>query len=314
MSRSYLSSPPTRSPRAGRYWLGVSEVDSRREPLGAPLAAEKDKARRALFVPMSGEVEFDRIAPVYDETRQAPSEEEVAALSEMLVGCRTVLDAGVGTGRFAVPLGVHHFDVLGVDLSLGMMHCARVKGITRLVRADVRRLPLSDKTVDAAFMSHVLQLIPDPRTVLGELGRVARVAVVIELPEWAERQRMEGWREIRERYRELARELGYELPERGRRYWHTLDELSAIAMPKAVRSVSGPVPAASTVEERMARWQSRAFGQYPIPPEVHAEIIRRLRAERPVDPNRWSRPRQGRFVLWDPTALGRAGPDSISAH
>jgi ubiquinone/menaquinone biosynthesis C-methylase UbiE len=252
---------------------------------------------------MSGEVEFDRIAPVYDETRQPPSDDEVAALAELLGGCRTVLDAGVGTGRFAVPLRAHQFDVLGVDLSLGMMRRARGKGIVQLVRADLHHLPFPDKSVDAAFMSHVLQLIPDPRSVLGELGRVARRAVVIELPEWSERQRMERGRGFRERYRELAKELGYSLPARAPRYWHSLDDLSAIAAPSAVRVVTGPPPSPSAIDERMARWQSRAFGQDVIPPEVHAEIIRRLRVERPIDPARWMRPRQGRFVLWDPNVL-----------
>lgn len=70
---------------------------------------------------MSGEVEFDRIAPVYDETRRAPSDEELRTLSGILTGCRTVLDAGVGTGRFAVPLRQFEFNIIGVDLSLGMM-------------------------------------------------------------------------------------------------------------------------------------------------------------------------------------------------
>ncbi len=252
---------------------------------------------------MSSEVEFDRIAPVYDETRQPPSDDEVEALAELLAGCRTVLDAGVGTGRFAVPLDAHRFDVVGVDLSLGMMRRARGKGIVRLVRGDLHHLPFPDKAVDAAFMSHVLQLIPDPRSVLGELGRVARRAVVIELPPWGERERTERWRGFRERYRELAGELGYSLPPRAPRYWHSLDELSAIAPPSAVRVVSGPPPSSSTAEDRFARWPARAFGQDVIPPEVHAEIVRRLRAERPIDPARGTRPREDRFVRWDPPAL-----------
>ncbi len=136
---------------------------------------------------MSGDVEFDRIAPVYDETRPPPSEEEVRALAEILTGCRTILDAGVGTGRFAIPLHAHDFDVLGVDLSLGLMRRARAEGITRLVRADLTQLPFPSKVVDAAFMAHVLQLVPDPRPVLRELGRVARHRVVIVRPEWSER-------------------------------------------------------------------------------------------------------------------------------
>jgi ubiquinone/menaquinone biosynthesis C-methylase UbiE len=256
---------------------------------------------------MNGEVEFDRIAPVYDETRQAPSGDQVGALAELLADCETVLDAGVGTGRFAVPLRAHGLDITGVDLSLGMMRRAREKGITKLVRGDISRLPFSSKTVDAVFMSHVLQLIPDPRPVLREFGRVARHAVVIELPEWAERQGAERWSGFRARYREIARELGYEVPERAQRYWHSLDEVSAIATPKAVRSITGPVPTPAEAEQRRARWQSEAFGQSSIPPDVHAEIIRRIRAGRPIDPTRWSRPREARFVLWDPSALEAIG-------
>jgi SAM-dependent methyltransferase len=250
-------------------------------------------------------VEFDQIAPVYDETRRPPSAEELQALTELLAGCRTVLDAGVGTGRFAVPLRDHHFEVVGIDLSFGMMRRARAKGFLALVRADVHRLPFLDRGVDAAFMAHVLQLIPDPRLVLQELGRVARRVVVIELPEWSEGHREGAWRELRDRYRELAAELGYPLGMRGKRYRHTLTELCAIAPPKAVRVVSRTPPTAAAIEDWFARWEAQAFGGVRVPPAVHAEIVRRLRAERPSDLSAWSRPRKVRFVAWDPREIER---------
>ncbi|NNN17466.1 MAG: class I SAM-dependent methyltransferase [Thermoplasmata archaeon] len=252
---------------------------------------------------MSGDVEFDRIAPVYDETRPPPSEEEVRALAEILTGCRTILDAGVGTGRFAIPLRAHDFDVLGVDLSLGMMRRARAKGITRLVRADLTRLPFPGKVVDAAFMAHVLQLVPDPRPVLRELGRVARHRVVIVLPEWSERQTTEEGRELMRRYRELAAELGYSLPERGTRYRHTLNDLSAIAPPKEVRVVPGPSSLGLTPEERRGRWGTRMYGRGGLPPEVHATILLRLQAEHPTDLAVGTRSHTERFVAWDPIDL-----------
>jgi SAM-dependent methyltransferase len=252
---------------------------------------------------MNREVEFDRIAPIYDETRPPPSEAELETLVELFTGCRTVLDAGVGTGRFAGPLHARHFEVIGVDLSLGMMRRARDKGLGSLARGDVRHLPFADQAVDASFMSHVLQLLPDPRRVLRELGRVARRVVVVELPEWSERAPTGAWREFRGRYRELAAELGYPIPERGTRYRHTLEELSAIAPPRSVRIVSGPPASSLTPDERLAGWASRAFGATQIPPEVHAEILRRIRAERPSDrPNR-PRARTARFVAWDPIPL-----------
>jgi len=251
---------------------------------------------------MSSEVEFDHIAPTYDETRRPPSSEELDAISELLSGCRTVLDAGVGTGRFAVPLAAARFDVLGVDVSLEMMRRARAKGLVRLARANVLRLPIPDRAVDAAFMAHVLQLIPDPRPVLRELGRVARRRVLILLPEWTERSPTGPWAGLRERYRELAGEMGYPLGERARRYWHSLDEVAAIATPKVVRLVAGPA-APLTLEEWFARWGSRMAGQGRLPPQVHQEIVRRIQAEYPIDPARLGRSRKERFIAWDPADL-----------
>ncbi len=255
---------------------------------------------------MGGTVEFDRIAPVFDETRRPPSEQEIQTLAEILSGCHSVLDAGVGTGRFAVPLVASRFDVVGVDLSVGMMQRARAKGIASLVWADIRRLPLREGTVDAAFTAHVLQLLPDPRAVLVELGRVARRVVVVLLPDWSERAPSNGWHTIRERYREIAAGLGYPLPVRGKRYRHTLEDLRAIAPPKLVRPVEGASASSSSLADSLARWEARASSEYQIPPEVHAKIVRRLEAELPVDPSRWRRPRSERFVAWEPADLRKA--------
>ena len=252
---------------------------------------------------MTGEVEFDRIAPVYDETRRPPSREELDALAAMLGGCRTVLDAGVGTGRFAVPLRERGFEVVGVDLSLEMMRRARSKGVSALIRADALHLPLADHVVDAGFMAHVLQLLPDPRIALRELGRVARRRVVVQLPEWFDRPPSDVVRRRRARYREIAAELGYTLPERCPRYWHSLEELGAIATPVEVRVVTRPLPEGEGSDERFARWVAGMLGGGQIPAEVHAEIVRRLQAEFPGDPVGWRRPRTSRFVAWEASQL-----------
>ena len=252
---------------------------------------------------VSRRVEFDQIAPVYDETRRPPSETEVQTLVGLLSECQTVLDAGVGTGRYALPLQANHFQVVGADLSVEMMRRARAKGIRSLLRADVRRLPLRDRTMDAAFTAHVLQLIPDPRQVLVELGRVARHVVVVLLPEWSEHRPSSRWHELRERYRELAAELGYPLPERGQRYRHTLEELTAIAPPALVRQVQGPLPTGRDLSEWLARWDGRTVAGGQIPLEVHERIVHRLKAERPLDPASGTRPRSERFVLWKATDL-----------
>jgi ubiquinone/menaquinone biosynthesis C-methylase UbiE len=251
---------------------------------------------------MVGKPEFDLVAPVYDETRRAPSEDELRPLLEEFAGCRTVLDAGVGTGRFAVPLSDRGLEIVGVDLSLGMMSLARAKGIGRLVRANVQHLPVSDRSVDGAFMAHVLQLLPDPRPVLRELGRVARLTVVVLVPEWPSEESEGPWRGIRERYRALAAELGYLLPERQRRYRHTLEELEAIAAPRSVRTVPTSVGVGNGPDGRLGLLRS---GQIPM--EAHAEILRRLRAEGSIPLDRSKRTRRSRFVAWDPASLRAEG-------
>jgi SAM-dependent methyltransferase len=256
---------------------------------------------------MARTVEFDHIAPVYDETRKPPSEAEVELLVEMLTGCGTVLDAGVGTGRFAVPLQAHGFRIVGADLSTGMMTRAHGKGIVNLVRADLRHLPFTARALDGAFMAHVLQLIPEPRTVLAELGRVARHVVVILLPHWAERDGGGEWHRIRERYRELATELGYPRPARPQRYRHSLDDLKAIATPTVIREFSASPSSPSDLGDRLARWESRTPLEAPLPPEIHAEIVRRIQAELPANSTDRGRPRQEWFIAWDPKDLWRVG-------
>ena len=248
--------------------------------------------------------EFDQIAPFYDDTRMPPSAEELDTLTSLLTGSRTVLDAGVGTGRFAVPLARRQFEIVGVDLSAEMMRRARAKGLLALLRADLGRLPLRDGALDAAFMAHVLQLLSDPRPVLSELGRVARrTVIVLILPEWSAGGLPAAFRAWRGRYREVARELGFRLPDRGQRYPHSLSELEAIAPPSVVREVPRPPSGERTLEERLNRWASLAYGTNALPEEAHREIVRRLIAERPEGVERALEEQRTQFVAWDAEVL-----------
>ena len=252
---------------------------------------------------MSPEVEFDRVAPIYDETRRPPSGVELDTVVELLAGCHRVVDAGVGTGRFAAPLVARGFEIIGIDLSLEMMRRAAAKGIVSLVRADLRRLPLRDQAVDAAFTAHVLQLVAEPASVLRELGRVTRFAVVVLLPERPFSGLSEARIEFHRRYRAVAQELGYSLPERGPRFWHTFEDLKAIAPPVQVRVVEGQPPALTDEAIRRRTEAGSWFGQKNLPPEVHAEILRRLGAESIPRPTGGRMPRTERFIVWDPVVL-----------
>src|SRR5215472_15174306 len=91
-------------------------------------------------------ISFDHVAAEYDKTRRLPEEVEgrvVAALAEV-VGRGRLLDAGVGTGRWAAPLSARGVPVVGVDVAPRMMDVARSRGAKELLLGDVRRLPLRD--------------------------------------------------------------------------------------------------------------------------------------------------------------------------
>lgn len=211
----------------------------------------------------------------------------------LLAGCRTIL--GAGTDRFCVPLLARDFEPLGVDLSREMLRRSRAKAVSRLVRADLRRLRPPDKVVDAALMAHVLQLLLDPGPVLRELGRVACRRVVV--PDGTEPPERAVGRDRLTRYPELAAELGYSLLARG--YRRTMEDLSAMAYPRAIVMIHGCPLLDPTPEERRTRWGAWMCGRGGIPPDVHAEILRRLGAELPIGTAAGTASRTERPVAWD---------------
>jgi SAM-dependent methyltransferase len=125
--------------------------------------------------------DFGRVADIYDATRSLPEEQMRALLRtvEAEVGLHgSLLDVGVGTGRFAKPLQDLGLRVAGVDVSRGMMAKAKQKGVTDLFLADVHNLPFQDKKFDVSLMVHILHLVADWSKVVREAARVSRRAVL----------------------------------------------------------------------------------------------------------------------------------------
>lgn len=124
---------------------------------------------------------FEPMADSYDRTRVIPDKarEEIArvvAREAGLAGGGLFLDAGVGTGRLAVPLARRHpGQVVGIDIAPAML--ARVgekdgaSGLS-LVQGDLQRLPFAAGTFQAAMMVHILHLIEQWPLVLQEARRV----------------------------------------------------------------------------------------------------------------------------------------------
>lgn len=95
-------------------------------------------------------------------------------------GCRRILDAGCGNGRYTHFL-LQQADadafITGFDYSQQMLHRARARlrsaRVTQ-VAADLTRLPYADGCFDAVVCGWVLEHLPDPRPGLRELARVLR--------------------------------------------------------------------------------------------------------------------------------------------
>ncbi len=93
-------------------------------------------------------------------------------------GCKRILDAGCGNGRYTKFL-LRRADpdavITAFDLSLQMLQRARRRLNTSRVThvaADLTRLPYADSVFDAVVCGWVLEHLPDPRPGLLELARV----------------------------------------------------------------------------------------------------------------------------------------------
>jgi SAM-dependent methyltransferase len=93
-------------------------------------------------------------------------------------GCKRILDAACGNGRYSRFL-LRHADpdavLTSFDLSPRMLHRARARLKNERVSqavADLTRLPYADASFDAVVCGWVLEHLPDPRPGLKELARV----------------------------------------------------------------------------------------------------------------------------------------------
>jgi len=122
-------------------------------------------------------ISFDSVSEIYDETRKLPEDvgrRLIQTLGEELRSSRSILDAGVGTGRFANPLQDLGFKVVGIDISRKMLCKAQEKGAANLMQVDTSFLPFRDKVFDAVICVHLLHLIKEWKETLQEICRVTK--------------------------------------------------------------------------------------------------------------------------------------------
>lgn len=122
-------------------------------------------------------LDYDTEAAVYDATRGGEPRARAAAhavLGLLPDGARTVLDVACGTGLVGAQLSRPGRRVWGADLSPGMLRTAAGRLGGAVVRADGRRLPFADGSLDAVVAIWLLHLLDDAAPVVAEAARVLR--------------------------------------------------------------------------------------------------------------------------------------------
>ncbi len=113
---------------------------------------------------------FDEHAEAYDrwfEANRPAYESELRAVRTLLPRFERAVEIGVGTGRFAAPLGIS----TGVDPSGPMARIARGRGV-RVIEAVAEDLPFGEGLFDLALMVTTVCFLDDVAKAFGEIYRV----------------------------------------------------------------------------------------------------------------------------------------------
>lgn len=131
-------------------------------------------------------VEYDSEAPFYDESRfydklgKHLDFMHKKIIGELINPCgKFILEAGTGTGRFAVWLAGKGFKVVGIDVSRGMLRVAKGKvNILRenidLVRADLHFLPFKNEVFDGVICVNVVNHLSSVEKFLNNVSHVLK--------------------------------------------------------------------------------------------------------------------------------------------
>jgi SAM-dependent methyltransferase len=213
---------------------------------------------------------FARVADIYDATRSLKPEVMSKVIEGILefVGDSTIIDLGVGTGRFAAPLVGSGIEVTGLDISPAMIRQAKAKGVANLLLASAESTPLRPRSFDYAMVVHFVHLLTDWRAMIGEVSRVTRkgLLTVVEDPHGSHPRDLY----VRLRERRGFKMAGLNLGERG-----LIERVKPAIQEELVeyREVFDP---SSLLDEYSAKLHSITWD---IPDEVNRQIVKAMRPQ-----------------------------------
>ena len=115
---------------------------------------------------------FDEYLDEYEqwfEINRFAYESELRAVKALLPRSRNGMEIGVGSGRFALPLGIRS----GIEPSARMREAARNRGV-EVIDAVAEDLPFDDAQFDFALMVTTICFLDDVETALREAYRVIK--------------------------------------------------------------------------------------------------------------------------------------------
>jgi SAM-dependent methyltransferase len=212
------------------------------------------------------------------------------ALEKVLEKDKPILDAGVGTGRFAKPLQDRGYYVVGVDVAKRMLAKAKEKSTEDLVRGDLCMLPFEDGAFGTTMSIHVMHLIKTWRCALGEIARVTSKDL-ISVAYARDESPAEDFRRF---YEDSCKKQGFELRHPGLRE----RELTEILPPDESKTI--------TVHEHMVevkqfieQYDNRVFSsQWEVPDEIHQQAMDELRQQYENVDEIWGKERIS-LIIWD---------------
>lgn len=190
-------------------------------------------------------------------------------LTRALSSYNRVLEVGVGTGRFGVPLQQRGIPLIGVDIAPRMIEQGRRKGLQDVLLGDALSLPFVDDAFDAGLSVHVLHLLPNWQAALAEFGRVIRDSYFTVATNWKE-----GWLPYRA-YWDFLREAGYER-QRKSVFERELPE----RLPPRDHTSIGTYVEEQPAQDVLQSLENRVYsGQWGTPEDLHRRAVEAVRKE-----------------------------------
>jgi len=110
-------------------------------------------------------IKYDR----WFEDNQYAYQSEINAIKDIMPQFNNAVEIGVGSGKFAVPLGIK----LGIEPSEKMRKAAKRKGI-EVIDGVAENLPLKNESFDLALMVTTLCFLDDAKKAFSEVHRILK--------------------------------------------------------------------------------------------------------------------------------------------